>query len=586
MRFMRTVSLKKKILMVVAAVILVAFGVSWALLYSVVRNGVIRQATLELAHRTEYLASSLGRRGLPFFREIMRGWSNIFRGRITLVGSDGAVLWDSESVPQLMDNHLTRPEVQKALQEGEGTALRYSSTTKMYYLYFARRLFLDGAEVVIREAYPMEFLTASSSEMRNRLFLSLFMGVLLIALLGVWLVRLVFRPLDRIVDSADRLASGQEVRFPIMTEPELRRLSDALDRMSVRTHRALSDLELERGDLASIVTTLPAGVLLLDERRRVRYANRAAAELLAAKGPVGQGVPVERVLPSGAMYALVRSAVNGKEASGTFYLPELGNRWLELRTMRTSSGVLLVLSDLTEERRIEQSRRDFIADAGHELQTPLTTIRAAAEYLLETMDGDGDEGKYLAVIVNQQERMSRLVDDLLLLSRMESEPVGQEAEETDLSELLAEVVAQNREHPFAEHIEVTEDIVAGAKAMVRREDMSRALGNIVENGVKYVREKFGAEPGGRVFVSLKEQGDFWSIMVRDNGPGIPAETVPALFERFRRGDDHRARGPWGSGGYGLGLAMARRILRHSGGDVTCIPQDEGALFEIHVPKMQ
>ncbi len=267
------------------------------------------------------------------------------------------------------------------------------------------------------------------------------------------------------------------------------------------------------------------------------------------------------------MYGLILSALEGGEESRVFDLPELDGRCLGIASRKTATGVLFVITDLTEERRIEQSRRDFVADAGHEFQTPLTAIRAAAEYLLEAPEEETAEQrkKFLSSIIAQQERMSRLVDDLLLLSRMESEPPLRDAEEADLSLLLAAVADQCRSHPFASLIAIETDVPPRAPAVVRTGDLSRALSNLVENSLKYVREKFGASEGGRVSLILREDGSFWSIMVADNGPGISPETAPVLFERFRRGDASRSRGEWGKGGYGLALPR-KRILVRSGGD--------------------
>ncbi|MBL3539837.1 ATP-binding protein [Aminivibrio sp.] len=579
-------TLKKKVIFLVAAVVFCAFGISWALLYGVVRDGIVRQSALELSRQTALLSVSLSKEGLPGFLKDLARWEGILRGRVTLVDAGGAVLADTERDPSGMDNHLSRPEVREALSGGEGKALRYSATTNMYYLYFARRVSLDGGRTaVIRSAYPLEYLSAAFAETRNRFLLYLFVAVALIVAFGAGMVRLFFRPLDRVVESAGKIAQGEEVRFPIMAEPELQRLSNALDGMSAQLRGTMEELRSEREDLSRIVTALPVGVVLLDDGRRVRYMNGVATRLLAVRGDVSPGTPVERILPSGEMYGLIEAPQEGGEQSRVFDLPELDGRCLGITSRKTATGVLLVVTDLTEERRIEQSRRDFVADAGHEFQTPLTAIRAAAEYLLEAQEEETAEQrkKFLTSIITQQERMSRLVDDLLLLSRMESEPPLRDEEEADLSLLVTGVADQCRSHPFASLIAVETDVPPQAPAVVRPADLTRALSNLVENSLKYVREKFGTSEGGRVTLTLREDGDFWSILVADNGPGISPETAPVLFERFRRGDASRSRGEWGKGGYGLGLAIAKRILIRAGGDLLFRPSETGALFEARVP---
>ncbi|HCL78471.1 MAG TPA: hypothetical protein DIC53_00720, partial [Synergistaceae bacterium] len=507
-------TLKKKILLIVAVAVLLAFGFSWFLLYGVVREGLVRQTEQDLSRQTAFFASTLERGGIQSFEQELERWKGLLRGRVTLVGSDGRVLSDTESDPARMENHLSRPEVLSALRDGEGSMLRYSGTTKVHYLYFARRATANGERVVIRSAYPLESLTSAFAEMKNKFILYLLAGVLIVLLFGSGMVRLFFRPLERIVESAGRIARGEDIRFPLMNDPELQRLSSALDDMSSRTKNALEELKTEREDLARIVVALPVGVLLLDEQRKLRYINAVAEKLLGIKLDAVPGIPVERLLPSGDMYPLVLSAMRGEEQCAFFDLPELGNRYLRICSRKTATGVLLILTDLTEERRLEQARRDFIADAGHELQTPLASIRLTAEYLLGAEEEDREQQRrYLGTIIAQQERMSSLVDDMLLLSRMESEPASKDAEQVNLAHLLSAVVDEKRNLPFAARIEFASDIPDRAYTFVRRDDVVRALGNVVENGVKYVREKFGDEQGGSISVSMREEEGFWVITV-------------------------------------------------------------------------
>ncbi len=152
-------TLKKKVIFLVAAVVFCAFGISWALLYGVVRNGIVSQSRMELSRQTALLSVSLSKEGVSGFLKDLARWEGILRGRVTLVDARGAVLADTERDPTAMDNHLSRPEVKEALSGGEGTALRYSTTTNMHYLYFARRVSLDGVRTGIRSAY-LEHLSA------------------------------------------------------------------------------------------------------------------------------------------------------------------------------------------------------------------------------------------------------------------------------------------------------------------------------------------------------------------------------------------------------------------------------------------
>ncbi len=283
-------TLKKKVILLVAAVVFCAFGISWGLLYGVVRDGIVRQSGLELSRQTALLSVSLSKEGVSGFLKDLARWEGILRGRVTLVDARGAVLADTERDPTAMDNHLSRPEVKEALSGGEGTALRYSTTTNMHYLYFARRVSLDGERTaVIRSAYPLEHLSAAFAETRNRFLLYLLVAVALIIAFGAGLVRLFFRPLDRVVESAGKIAQGEEVRFPLMAEPELQRLSSALAGMSASSGAPWRKIRRTGGPLQDRHGP-PVGVVLLDDgRRAVHEQGRRPAACVRETCPRNPG---------------------------------------------------------------------------------------------------------------------------------------------------------------------------------------------------------------------------------------------------------------------------------------------------------
>ena len=181
--------------------------------------------------------------------------------------------------------------------------------------------------------------------------------------------------------------------------------------------------------------------------------------------------------------------------------------------------------------------------------------------------------------------MTKLVDDLLLLSRVEGQPPRDDPEPVDFSGVVSLLVNELRGHPLAGAIHIEADITPGATVNGRREDLARAAQNVLENAVKYVHERFGPEEGGRIDVSLQPGEGRYFLLVRDNGVGITEESAARIFERFSRGDSHRARGRWGKGGYGLGLAIAKRIVAGYGGDIRLLRSDDGATFEIELPAL-
>ena len=579
-------TLKKKVILALTLVMALAFIGSILLFTNILRKHIIGQNRSELGSQTAAIAKVIHDSGLDTFRNDLAKWKAIFRGRITVIDDGGTVLLDSDANPATLENHRNRPEVKVALAGGEGTSLRWSGSLKTYMLYAARRVesaTQSERTLLVRVALPLETLSRTLVTIRERFLIFLLAGAVVVYFVGTWTVRRFFRPLERIVDSADRIALGEDARFPLMADPDLRRLTGALNAMSEKLRGALDDLRSEREDLSRIVTSLPVGVVLLDDARKIRYVNGAAIALLDLRPNVEPGVPAERVFPAADIYTVVEDSFRGRDACLELTLPGHRERYIRVCARRTATGTLVVLTDLTEEHRLEQSRRDFIADAGHELQTPLTAVRAAAEFLLEDEREDTARRKCLLTIVEQQERMTRLVDDLLLLSRIEGRPSGEDDESVDFSELVSLLANELREHPFADSIRIAADVAPGATVRGRSEDLSRAVRNVFENAVKYVRERFGSGDGGRVDISLQPGDGRYFLLVRDNGVGITEESAARIFDRFSRGDSSRARGQWGKGGYGLGLAIARRIVTGYGGDIRLLRSDEGATFEIELP---
>ena len=582
---MFTPTLRKKVILALTLVTALAFAGSIMLFTGVLRRHIIEQNRAELASQTAAIAKVIGDAGLDAFRTDLAKWKAIFRGRITIIDDGGKVILDSDADPATLENHRDRPEVKVALAGGEGTSLRWSGSLNTYMLYAARRAGAGDRTLLVRVALPLDTLRKTLVAIRDRFLVFLLLGAAVIYFVGAWTVRRLFRPLERIVDSADRIADGEDARFPLMSDPDLRRLTGALDAMSEKLRGALDDLRSEREDLSRIVTSLPVGVILLDDAKKVRYINGVAVSLLDIRPSVEPGVPAERILPAADIYTLIEESMGGKDACLELDLPGSRRRFLRICARRTATGTLLVVTDLTEERALEQSRRDFIADAGHELQTPLTAVRAAAEYLLEEEDGESPRRKCLVTIIEQQERMTKLVDDLLLLSRVEGQPPRDDPEPVDLSGVVSQLVNELHSHPLAGAIRIEADIMSGATVNGRREDLARAAQNVLENAVKYVHERFGAEEGGRVDVSLQPGDGRYFLLVRDNGVGVTEESAERIFERFSRGDSHRARGRWGKGGYGLGLAIAKRIVVGYGGDIRLLRNDDGATFEIELPAL-
>ncbi|SMG33300.1 sensor histidine kinase [Dethiosulfovibrio salsuginis] len=568
-------TLKGKILLAVTTVVVLAFVGCWFPISTMMREHITAEAEKETIRQASLVVRILSKemRSKAVTDELLSDLAKDLECRITLISPSGSVLADTERAPQAMDNHRDRPEIAAALSSGRGSEIRYSRSLETTMVYAAQTLSVGDDPMVVRLSYRLSALDQAIKEALMGLMALLVITALVALSLTHVLIRRLLRPLDRIVSVAGKIASGQDVPFPIMKDQELQRLSGALDDMSRRIHRSIDELRQERGDLETIISSMPVGLILLDGKRSVRIANDYARDLLGLHSGV--------LLP-GRLHPLIEEAAQGGCRSLSMDIPER-SIFIGATAKPIESGILLVLQDLTEEHSLDMARRNFIADASHEFQTPLTSIGVTAEFLLEEEDKESREG-YLRSILEQQRRLTELVDDMLLLSRLESRPPQEEMEDLDLVELVELVTLEHREHPLASEVTFSTSLPEDALCKGRRDDLIRAIGNVVGNGVKYVRKRFDDRPGGAISISLEDRDSLWVLTVDDNGVGISETLGASIFERFNRGDSSRTRQGWGQGGYGLGLAIAKRIVDSHGGTIELIRSQGGATFEISLPQ--
>jgi len=576
-------SLKNKLIAIISLITIIAFASSWFLLSGIWEDRIVKEAGNKLEKQVTAFGDFIERRGLVTLEREIKNWRGMIGGRITVIESDGKVLKDSDIDPSSLDNHANRPEIREAFEKGSGKSLRYSRSLDTDLLYYAKKIETEGGPSVLRIAYPLESLRTSYIKTRNAFIVYFAFLILIVIALEFWMVKRFFKPLDRIVEVASAISIGEDGHFPIMKDPELQRLSNALDTMSENLKATVEKLNIEQNLLSSIVTLMPTGAFLLDKERKIKYFNETALKLLGIESGVETGDYIERHIPYSGIYTVMEKAEKGEKTEEYLEIPERNNRYLRVSATGSPSGLLLVLTDMTREKELEEARKDFVADAGHELQTPLTAIRAASEYLLEDLADKKDAVKNLNIIIKQQERITGLVDDLLLLSKMENQPDANDFTDVDLSSMLRSLVEEMNLNPFVKNMEVESSLPDGAEITGNPDDLKRAYRNLLDNAIKYVHKKFGIEKGGRISINLYREDSVWITRIADNGTGIDDKAVNTIYERFRRGDKHRARYGLASGGYGLGLAIAKRVFESHGGRIVLLKGTGGAVFEISLP---
>ena len=395
--------------------------------------------------------------------------------------------------------------------------------------------------------------------------------------LSLGLARTVTRPLDRLARAVRTFAAGERAGDPdpladrragwearVPPTEELAGLTDSLGTMAAELRRRIDDVEGERDRAAQILGALDHGVLLLDREGGLRYANPAARRWFGI-GEFTPGAPAMRVLGETAVARLARRVLDDGEVAEreiTLLFPErrtLSARATELTERGETAGVVVTLVDLTSRRRLEVLRRDFVANASHELKTPVAAIRALTESVeLSLPDDPGTARAFMLRIGSEAERLERLVRDLLDLSKVERATLALET--VDLTGLAKEVGGRYAARAAERGIELELELEPGLTMRGDRPQLELLLSNLVDNAVRYT------EPGGRVILRVRPSGtDAVEIEVADNGMGIPTADLTRVFERFYRVDKARGRD---TGGTGLGLAIVRHVAETHGGRVT------------------
>lgn len=581
-------TLRKKIAALMTAAVLVTAAAAGWTVYRAERGRLIEENGEMLSRYLGVFAEAAEKDGIKGVAEAFSFWHRAYPdGRITIINTMGEVLLDNKASLFELDNHYKRPEVMEAFANGEASELRYSKTNGEWLNYMAKRVIIPGGAadaglgLVIRLAYPVDRLSGLAMSLAKPFLYSLEIMLLFVWVGAYLMLRAIMRPLASLSRAAETIAAGGGARFPLTNDIEIQSLSNALNSMSDSLKLSVNEARERKEEMSQLVGALPIGLILIDDEKKVRYMNLAASRLCGWGDQIPQrGASVEIVLPSEAM----SSTLDAPDGKRLVTLARNGGVKIEITTLTITRGRLIVMQDMSEKMKLDEARRDFFIDAGHEFQTPLSVIRTGLELLKSggTL-ADAEDVKTVDGMIKQQERISGLVDDLLFLVRLDVDPLVKNDESVDLRELGEELLSDVKNLPNAGGVSISSSLPpTGAFVRGSYGDLRRAVFNLLENGVKYVSSV--KKSGGSVAFSIKDSGVCWEILVEDDGPGVPEAERDAIFERFRRGDQHRARGAK-TGGYGLGLSISRRIAERHGGKLAATDSAlGGAAFLMTLPK--
>lgn len=503
-------------------------------------------------------------------------------GRVTFIAPDGKVIGDSAedgAALEGMENHGQRPEVLEALKSGTGMVRRSSATVGVEMLYCAVAV-NHPSIAVVRLALPLTEVDDQLRSVRRVATIGLAVALAVSIVLAFAFSAPLAGRVREIAERAMRYGRGEVHQPPYdYGDDELGTVGRVLDQSVQELGTRLGELARDQARMEAILSGMVEGVLVVDDQGRLQLVNRAARRMLVLEGPVERRHYLEAVRHPG-ITAQVGAALQGREPDGLELSLAADTRTFIARSapVRSTSGngAVLVLHDITDLRRADQVRRDFVANVSHELRTPLTAIRGYVEALLDDPPDPADRRKFLEIIGRHSGRMERLVKDLLRLALLDAGQERLAAAECDvptlfngvLTELAGSIEGKQQKTVIHVNPDATSVIADSGK-------LHDALRNLVQNASAY------APDGSTISLEAGTDGAAVLLRITDEGPGLPESDLSRVFERFYRVDRSRARDP---GGTGLGLAIVKHLVELHGGTVAVANrQGGGAIFSIRLP---
>jgi two-component system, OmpR family, phosphate regulon sensor histidine kinase PhoR len=508
--------------------------------------------------------------------------------RATLIADDGKVLADSSENPAKMENHLARPEVREALLNGAGQAVRRSPTLGLDLVYLAKRYDTKNERpLVVRLSLPVSRVEESVFAFRSRLWSISLVVLICGGSISLLFFRAVSGRIERLKEFSRRVADGNFKPLALdRHKDELADLSTTLNQTALKLDRTIGTLTEERNQSAAVLGSMEEGVAVIGSDQRVIYCNSAFCRAASVPTMSCEGRPATEVIRHSDLLSMIRKILSGAETIhgevvvGSIRPQSFAVTAAPIHSGGSTAGAVMVLHDITEIRRLERARRDFIANISHEFKTPLTAIQGFAETLLGgALEDTQNRTRFLEIIREHALRLGRLTDDLLKLAQIEAGQMQREIRPIAIADIIDPCMEVTR-------------IKAEPKGLCLEAEYSRdlpvlsgdvrsfqeILQNLLDNAVRYTSS------GGNISVKAEADGDEVVLSVADTGIGIPKADQDRIFERFYRADAARSRE---SGGTGLGLSIVKHLVESNGGRIRVESEvGQGSTFFVYLPLSQ
>ena len=583
--------MKKKLFIYFGIVFIVGMLISSLLSFSVIKKEVDSNiknqmiTDVKLVSKIIELEKKQGVNDYSF--EISSRIKEITDARFTLIEKDGKVVFDSEVDINTMENHSGRIEFREALKGKLGISNRFSVTLNKDFLYIAYPVIENaGINLVVRLSKPLTDIKSLILKTQQELVGAFLIGLIISLIMGYSVAVYISRPLKKITATANNIAAGDfSEKLYYRGNDEIKDLTLSFNKMAKKLGKTVGELKHRNSNMSSILDNVVSGIIAVDKDEKVLFMNKAAAEYIGIKKPGNEG-----------QFAIKAIRDNGLDEFIKYLISNQGLSIEEMKFSRNEHkqfivngnpmygddkenpyGYIIVIHDITEIKRLENIRTDFVANVSHELKTPLTSIIGFAETLKNGgVDDKATEENFLGIIMEEANRLQKLIDDILSLSEIESKKIANE-QKFLVSQCIQEVVFMLESQAVEKSQTLkfendTYDVLLNAN----RNQFKQMLINLIENAIKYTPEK------GAISVALKDVNNEILIEVEDNGIGIPNESIDRIFERFYRVDKARSRE---LGGTGLGLSIVKHIVQILNGKISVKSElGEGTKFTISIPK--
>ena len=499
--------------------------------------------------------------------------------RITIINKDGVVLGDSEEDPATMDNHSNRPEVIEAISQGTSSTIRYSSTLGYNMMYVAVPITSNGAVAgVARVALPLTQIDKSLQHINRVIIIGAVIAAVTAILLAFQLLRITTEPVKKLTQLSKRMAQGElDQEIQITSRDEVGELARAFNQMAVRLKEMVALITNERDRMATILSNIDDAIFMVNGNGKITAMNRAAESIFQiSEGKALGHTFIEIVRDHELNRLLQRCLSTRKQQTGAVEIkPKKQFLGVVATPLSGDGGCLAHIQDLTELRRLEMIRQDFISNISHELRTPIASVKALAETLNEGAVEDPSVAKdFLSRINAEADKLAQMVQELGELSRIESGEAPLQIRSINIAEAIGHAVDRLRAQADRAELKLDIDSTPTLPEVLADEArVEQVLVNLIHNAIKFTPS------GGRISISAKAKDNDIMVSVADTGIGIPPDDLPRIFERFYKADKSRT-----GGGTGLGLAIAKHIAEAHGGRIWAESvEGKGSNFNFTLP---